>query len=177
MYLEQLESANAHLNKCFFACVIHLLFPLNVLLEWFFLSKTNRKPSDIDVNFVNELCLFCVTLYWLTSYSGYTIYNPDLDYADKEMTVTQIHITNLISYSVGTDEQKYPFNFILAAIASNTWGKLLLKLRITKTFGPLFKVIQKMVVDLASFLVIWLLELLIISSISLVFFGQLSYFR
>lgn len=151
--------------------MIHLLFPLNIVLEWFFLKKTNRKPKDIDANFLNELCLFVVTLFWMSQYNKWLVYNPDLDYADEDMTPNQILVTNLISFIVGTDEQRYPFNNILALIASNTWIKLLLKLRITKTFGPLFKVIQKMIIDLSSFMILWVLELVIFSSVSLIVFG------
>jgi hypothetical protein len=39
-------------------------------------------------------------------------------------------------------ENIYPFAFLMAVIASNTWVKLLFKIRVMKQFGPLFKVIQ-----------------------------------
>jgi hypothetical protein len=40
-----------------------------------------------------------------------------------------------------SEEEKYPFDIFMAVIAMNTWFKLLLKLRVTKQFGPLFKVL------------------------------------
>jgi hypothetical protein len=48
----------------------------------------------------------------------------------------------------------------------NTWLKLFFKLRITKDFGPLFKVIQKMFLNLFKFLIIWTLEIFIFASMS-----------
>lgn len=42
----------------------------------------------------------------------------------------------------------YPFEYILALAALNTWLKFLLKLRVTKLFGPMFKTLQNMTLDL-----------------------------
>lgn len=43
---------------------------------------------------------------------------------------------------------EYPFEWLLALIAFNTWVKFVLKLRITKKFGPVIKVLIVMVGDL-----------------------------
>jgi hypothetical protein len=59
----------------------------------------------------------------------------------------------------------------MALIAMNTWFKLLLKLRVTKQFGPLFKVLQNMIIDLMQFMVLWTIELVIFTSISMLMFG------
>lgn len=40
------------------------------------------------------------------------------------------------------------FDLLLAAAAVNTWIKLILKLRVTKLFGPMFKVLTNMTFDL-----------------------------
>ena len=42
-FLEALNGSAKNLNLCMGASVIHLLFPLNYIMEWFFLLKTNRK--------------------------------------------------------------------------------------------------------------------------------------
>ena len=87
LYLDQLSSAALNLNQCMISCVIHLLFPINTILEKFFLAKTNRKPSEIDVNFLNEVLLFVVTIVWFNDYTRFTgLYNPELEYADPSMT-------------------------------------------------------------------------------------------
>ena len=46
---------------------------------------------------------------------------------------------------------------MLAILAGNCWIKLLLRLRVTQQFGPLFKVIQMMIIDLGIFLVLWII--------------------
>ena len=82
-------------------------------------------------------------------------------------------ITNLIDSSVNAT---YYFDYFMATIAMNTWFKLLLKLRVTRQFGPLFKIIQKMIINLLQFMVLWTIELIIFTSISMLIFGQIEKF-
>jgi hypothetical protein len=70
----------------------------------------------------------------------------------------------------------YAFEYLLAIAAGNTWLKLLLKLRVTKSFGPMFKVLQNMIVDLAQFLILWFIELIMFACVALMIFGQLEKF-
>lgn len=141
LFLKYLDTAANKLNLCMYVCFIHLLFPVNILMETFFLAKTNRKPSDINVTFFNELALFSVVINWIRDYSRFKgFYNEQIDYADASMSSNQLYICNLIHISV-SGEESYPFDILMATIAMNTWFKLLLKLRVTKQFGPLFKVL------------------------------------
>jgi hypothetical protein len=56
------------------------------MMEWFFLAKTNRKPSDIDVTFFNELCLFTVVINWIRDWSRFRgYYDPQIEFADPTM--------------------------------------------------------------------------------------------
>jgi hypothetical protein len=153
---------------------IHLLFPLNTYMEYFFINKTKRKASDIGVTFYNELCLFAVVIEWIRNYTRFFgKYNADIPFAEPEMTKNQLYICNLIWCMI---ENIYPFAFLMAMIASNTWVKLLFKIRVMKTFGPLFKVINQMILSLAQFMIIWFIEILIFASVTLLVFGSLPKF-
>ena len=68
-------------------------------------------------------------------------------------------------------EHQYPLEFMLAILAGNCWIKLLLRLRVTQQFGPLFKVIQMMIIDLGIFLVLWVIILIMFSSAACMIFG------
>ena len=61
------NSAN-YLLFVMYASLINLLFPVNVLMEWFFLKQTKRKPSDLDINFFNEMTLFIASLVLYMEY-------------------------------------------------------------------------------------------------------------
>jgi hypothetical protein len=83
---------------------------------------------------------------WLRNWSRFSgAYNPEIPFATPDMTNNQLYICNLIWCLI---EEIYPFAFLMAMIASNTWVKLLFKIRVMKQFGPLFKVIQKMIISL-----------------------------
>jgi hypothetical protein len=108
-------------------------------MEFFFVKKTNRKAAEIGATFVNELFLFAVVIEWIRNYCRFSgTYNDEIPFANPEMNNDQLYICNLIWCLV---DEKYPFAFLMALIASNTWLKLLFKVRVMKQFGPLFKVI------------------------------------
>lgn len=155
-----------------YASLINLLFPINTLMEWFFLRQTKRKPSDLDINFFNEmiLCFASFVLYLIYFQMHGNRDNPDNLFLEPDMTDDQVFIANILwAKQIGT----YPLEYMLAVLAGNCWVKLLLRLRVTQQFGPLFKVIQMMIIDLGIFLVLWIIILIMFSSASCMIFGQL----
>jgi hypothetical protein len=54
------------------------------------------------------------------------------------MSDAQLYITNILWEKHKTN---YPLEYMLAILAGMCWIKLLLRLRVTQIFGPLFKVI------------------------------------
>ena len=44
-------------------------------------------------------------------------------------------------------------------------------------FGPIFKMIEKMMIDLGKFMVIWLLLMVMFSAVAILTFGQLESFK
>ena len=69
----------------------------------------------------------------------------------------------------------YPFTWILALTALNIWVKFLLRMKITKQFGPMFKVIIKMTIDLAEFMILWILVMMTFTCVSCLIFNQVEY--
>lgn len=65
---------------------------------------------------------------------------------------------------------------MLAILAGNCWIKLLLRLKVTEKFGPLFKVIEMMIIDLGIFLVLWVFILIMFSSSACMIFAQIDQF-
>lgn len=164
-----LNASATYLNFVMYASVINLLFPVNVLMDWFFLKQTKRKPSDLDINFFNELTLFIASLVLCMEYfklNGFR--DKSNEYLDPVMTDNQVYISNIIWYK---KQHWYPIEYMLAVLAGNCWIKLLLRLKVTQQFGPLFKVIQMMIIDLGIFLVLWIIILIMFSSASCMIFG------
>lgn len=111
------------------ACIIHLLFPVNILMEWFFIRQTKRKPSNLDINFLNELTLFIASLLLYTEYYSLKgVYEKDNKFSRENMSDDQLFVSNILW------KQKvswYPLEYMLAILAGNCWIKLLLRLRVT----------------------------------------------
>jgi hypothetical protein len=51
-----------------YASIINMFFPLNSFMDWFFLRQTKRKPSDLDINFFNEMILFIASIVLYAEY-------------------------------------------------------------------------------------------------------------
>ena len=51
----------------------------------------------------------------------------------------------------------FHFDFLLACIASMFWLRMIVMLKLTKTFGPLIRIITAMLKELVIFLVLWVI--------------------
>jgi hypothetical protein len=58
-----------------------------------------------------------------------------------------------------------------------TWLKLFFYLRNTKTFGPLFKMMEHMIADLSKFMIIWLIIIIMFACVGILMFGELKAFE
>lgn len=65
------------------------------------------------------------------------------------------------------------FPWILAILSINTWVKVIIKMQVTPTFGPMFKVIVAMFQDLVLFYSLWAVVLMSLTSISCIIFMSL----
>jgi hypothetical protein len=71
----------------------------------------------------------------------------------------------------------FRFDFLLACLTFLTWFKLFIYFRASVTFGPMFKILQQMMVDLAKFLCIWAIILIMFVCVGMLAFGQLEDFK
>ena len=67
----------------------------------------------------------------------------------------------------------FKLNFLLAIIAAFFWFKVLLSLQLTKTFGPMIKIIFQLLQDLGTFSILWLIQLFIFACIASLLFIDL----
>jgi hypothetical protein len=76
----------------------------------------------------------------------------------------------------GIHSDSYRFDWLLASIELFTWLRFFIGFRITQTFGPMFKIIYKMLIELFKFLIIWFIIIFIFTCVSILFFNQLDAF-
>lgn len=109
---------------------------------------------------------------WIYDWYIYSTFLPENKYIeldpDEEWTNEEAFMLNVMWL---IDQDSYRFDFLLAGVDLFIWIKCLLMFRITNAFGPMFKIMYKMVVDLIKFLIIWTIVLLAFSCVSLLVFG------
>ena len=66
----------------------------------------------------------------------------------------------------------YRFDYLLSFIALLTWVKTIMMFRLSQAFGPMFKIIEKMLYDLGKFLAIWTMILMAFTCVSTLLFGS-----
>ena len=62
-------------------------------------------------------------------------------------------------------QKKFQFDVLLSVIASTFWLRMIIMLKLTKTFGPMIRIIVVMLKELFIFLVLWLIQLFIFACI------------
>ena len=85
-----------------------------------------------------------------------------------------------IAHSIAQLESKdsaFKINFLIAVVAASFWFKVLMMLQLTKTFGPMIKIVVSMLKDLATFSVLWIIQLFIFACIGFLIFGELDQYQ
>jgi ABC-type transport system involved in cytochrome c biogenesis permease subunit len=82
-------------------------------------------------------------------------------------------------YEILTKRKSNTFHFevLVAVIASTFWLRMFLMLKLTKTFGPLIKIIYVMMRELMIFLVLWGIQLFIFSCIGILTFSSIEEYQ
>ncbi len=65
-------------------------------------------------------------------------------------------------------------DYVLTFIAGSYWLKVLSLLKLTKTFGPLIKIIIQMVKDMFRLLLLWVILLMFFACIATMLFSQVQ---
>lgn len=65
----------------------------------------------------------------------------------------------------------YRFDLLLSTIVLCTWLRLVVSFKYTATFGPMFKMIEKMTIDLMRFVTLWFMMLIMFACVALLAFG------
>lgn len=164
----------------FFLSYINFLFPLNVIMDRVMTSKTNRKRTEFGVDFFNELILFVFTAWGLydlwyvfpITTDEYIARKTILSQDNRLLMIANLNYYERMSSTIIWDviHSNYRFQYILAIMSINTWIKLLIRMQMTETFGPQFKVILGMGSDLLLFYALWIMILLSLTSVGCLIF-------
>lgn len=70
----------------------------------------------------------------------------------------------------------FRFDILLAVVTGLFWLKIFFLLKLTRTFGPMIKIIMSMLKDLTTFAVIWSIQLFLFACVGVLLFGEVEVF-
>ena len=101
-----------------------------------------------------------------------------MTYSRKEARNTTIASTSqeIFMYEILVARKNNVFHFevLVAVIASTFWLRMFLMLKLTKTFGPLIRIIYAMMREMMIFLVLWGIQLFIFTCAGILIFSDVK---
>ena len=142
-------------------------FPVKTLMTIVYAHKTKTEYKiKLEDFFDIVICvLISVWIYIFISFSRHQSRNPKI--ADTPLTIFMYDVIE------ANKKETLHFDFLLACVASMFWLRMILMLKLTKTFGPLIRIINVMFKELFIFLVLWAIQLFIFACIGIVVFSEL----
>ena len=140
--------------------------PITFLARAYFMHMTGRTKSFNFVMLTIEALLFILMIIWIYDRLHYVHWDEHNQYMEAEQTYVpgELFMLTVIWHIKANSEniidQKLPairFDIILAFTAFFTLIKLFLQFEYTPSFGPLYKMMQRMMKELIKFLLIWLI--------------------
>ena len=80
----------------------------------------------------------------------------------------------IVNIIILQEDKELELTHALGIISMLFWMKLFLRLQVQRFFGPFFKVIGRMLIDLVKFLAIWIVMILIFASGAMMFFNPIK---
>ena len=165
---------------------ISLFFiPTQCLLFYMGIQTNKRGAASFQVSHWLELIILFVVIWWILTKS-------EADRFDAQNTMVKIideflggsnppkvmsdnlKLTSHIIYKSYENESR--FEYILSTLVIASWLKFFFSLRVTKLFGPMYKILYSVVEDLLKFLIIWVFVILMFTCMALLAFSQIETF-
>lgn len=168
---DELEEAAQDLYQAIFLSGIHLLFPIDMLVRHMVTKKTFRNNSPFNFSQLMDIVLFfivCQVIYDINYYSN--IVPPDL-VNNQELHMFKPEHFFMLNIIMNIQGDLYRLDGVLSMLVLCTWLKLVFSFKFTSTFGPLFTMVEKMTIDLGTFMILWLVLLLMFACVATLAFG------
>ena len=178
-------------NLVFYYVVIcYFTYPLKFISLLYFYRKTQSTQYQlITINDTIDILLTIAIILWIY----YWVLLSQQDNNNQFMVQIQYPWTNreqfvlnaiwLVNCDINASEgytssiTKVRFDYIIGFVALFIWIKMLMLLKYIKSLGSIFVIISKLSSQLLKYLSIWIVEIMIFTSVSLLLLGQLQIFQ
>lgn len=153
------------LERSMYVSLVCFGFPIKSLMTVVYAHKTQTEYK-LKIEDLFDLFICSLIGYWIFIY---------ITYSNHEATNTKIANTKqeIFMYDILVARKTGVFHFevLVAVVASTFWLRMFLMLKLTKTFGPLIKIIYAMMRELMIFLVLWGIQLFIFTCVGVLIFS------
>ena len=158
------------MQSTIYLAFISLCFPLKMILWLAFSYKTKRVYKILTLNNILDIWIFTIFLTRLVY--EYKYYRNNIDYSASDLTNGPYYFNNIFVYrNDGTFH-----SYLYAAGSAWLWIRIMMLFKLTRFLGPLVKMVENMLNDIAIFMVLFVIELIIFASIGSLLFSSISSF-
>ena len=157
--------AAVYLAEAMEVAFIVFSFPIRTIMVAVFSYRTGRNFKLLNFNTVVDTCLFIGVLAWFIKYEQ-LMHEP----VDKKHSFNH-HETMMWNLIEDIEDSGFRFDILLSFVSGMFWLKVFFLLKLTRTFGPMVKIIIAMLADIISFCVIWCVQLFFFTCVGILIFG------
>ena len=154
-------------NGIFFLSKLTLSFLLRDIQELIYTKIRFIFVQFFSIENILDIFNAFVVTYWI--YKHYIVYSIDVSSTREEFQAWKLN-------TLMSDDKQFDINFVLATLMGLLFTKLILSLQVSKTFGPMVKILGSMLLDVVIFMLLFAIIFLIFASIGLQIFQDLDKF-
>ena len=153
-------------------CLVALVMPLKAVSFTVHNYLTKRDYSYS----IDDICdfgiLVCVIVWFYTFIEWSTL---PKDEGSESYVITSADVYTYFTITK-TLAGEFELMIFLSVMVMLIWGRFLLMLQLTKSFGPMLRIILNMFGDVFKFLFIWSVVIICLASVASLLFGELPEF-
>eukprot|EP00351_Strombidinopsis_sp_SopsisLIS2011_P001145 CAMPEP_0116882880 /NCGR_PEP_ID=MMETSP0463-20121206/15278_1 /TAXON_ID=181622 /ORGANISM="Strombidinopsis sp, Strain SopsisLIS2011" /LENGTH=272 /DNA_ID=CAMNT_0004536839 /DNA_START=1987 /DNA_END=2805 /DNA_ORIENTATION=+ len=142
---EEIDHAVLDLNEAMVVGIVTFTYPVKQFLSYLFMKWTRRSYSFKMEYFIDLALCGCVA-EWIERFQYYHTHHVKHFFADSETDASNTNF--MLNIVVNNESGEFHFDYLLAIVGVLFWLRLFLMLRLTRTLGPLIKIIEAMVFEL-----------------------------
>lgn len=167
----EIDHAVLDLNEAMIIGIITFTYPVKQCLSYLFMKWTRRSYS-IKMEYIIDLCLCGCVGEWLERFQYYHSHHTPHFFANGESNGSNTNF--MLNIVVNNESGEFHFDYLLAIVGVLFWLRLFLMLRLTRTLGPLIKIIEAMVKELFSFMILFGISNMGFTVLGMMLFSELD---
>ena len=153
-----------------FVAMVSFSFPFQLAMAYIYSRYTNRNFVLRSTSIVDMAIFGCVVL-WFEKYEEY-IHDGNAGFGLSDPP-HEFHIF-MQKFLNDINSGEFHFDWLLAGCAFLFWIRLIFMLQLTDVFGPLIRTTSAMMIDLFTFFLLFIIQLIAFSCVGILSFGNLE---